>query len=88
MDIGCELLAEVDRLHARLAERGEVRPRATDTWAVAWDLPEGTRYSFPMENERYAREGFADLVRSGVTGIRLVVSRNGGKWRPVGESAG
>ena len=77
--------AELKQLRARLGE--PQRKRSTTVWAIAWDRNGGTTYSFPIENERYARDGFADLVRSGVTGMRLVVSRDGVRWRDASGDA-
>lgn len=70
---------ELEQLRTRLGE--PQRKRSTTVWAIAWHRNGGTTYSFPIENERYVRDGFADLVRSGATGIRLVVSRDGIRWR-------
>lgn len=80
-----EARAEVEVLRARLGELP--RKRSTTVWAIAWDRDGGTTYSFPIESERYARDGYADLVRSGVTGMRLVVSRDGTRWREVAEGS-
>lgn len=71
--------AEVDRLRVRLGK--PYRQRAATVWAIAWERDGSTTYSFPVEDEKYARGGLADLVRSGVEGVRLVVSRDGAKWR-------
>lgn len=76
--------AEVEALRARLGE--PQRKRSTTVWAIAWDRDGGTTYSFPIESERYARNGYADLVRNGVTGMRLVVSRDGVRWRDAAAS--
>lgn len=83
------LLAEhYERAAARVVHVKPTNSRRAATitiWAIRWNHPDGPKYSFPFENERWARDCFASCQTGTSISTTLVISHDGGPWCEVQE---
>lgn len=72
---------ESSRARVTLEQSAPAEPRIK--WAIRWNHPDGPKYSFPFDNERWARDCFATRGTGSSISTTLVVSHNGGSWREL-----